>query len=139
MTYTHKYEQSLISLSLMLLCTLSCALGQGVKNDSSQRGRTNGGRNQLEQVIMRTATSYGTDGVYVENLVYVLYKDGQVSRDIEDDPVTVDIESSKRKRSKNWGRWSKRGNSINIAWNSGKSTDIDKWFVVRARRKSYPA
>ena len=92
----------------------------------------------IEDIILRTVTSYGLNGVYVKNEVNVLYKNGEMLTNPSEPLETLDIAASKRKNPKKWDRWRKKGNIIYVTRSkNGKTYDWKKWFDLRPGNKGF--
>lgn len=89
--------------------------------------------NDIEKIIMRTQTFNNISGmVYQKNVVYVLYKNGDVFKDPYEPLESMDIEKSKRKKPNKWHKWEKKNNIIYYTNSkSGKTYEWNKWFSVR--------
>ena len=89
--------------------------------------------NDIADIIMRTQTFNNVSGMtYQKNVVYVLYKNGDVFKDPYEPLESLDIEKSKREKPNKWHRWEKRNNTIYYTNSkSGKTYDWDKWYTVR--------
>ncbi|MFK8051604.1 MAG: hypothetical protein AB8F65_01430 [Woeseiaceae bacterium] len=83
------------------------------------------------QLIMRTVTRYGLSGVYVKNETYLLLNDGSIKRRLTKSPHTLDVVTSKRQQSDDWGRWKKSGDQIEVRWPGDEAVIWKKWFITR--------
>ena len=93
-------------------------------------------RNSLvvKDVIMRTVTSIGLNAMtYIENIVYILYENGEIYNEPWDSPGSLDRATFKREKPKGWGTWKKQGNKLLTSYpGKGKTYTWEKWFQVRA-------
>lgn len=90
----------------------------------------------LTDVIMRTVTNYGLNGVYIKNEVSVLFADGTIFSNPNEPLDALDAVISKRQNPKKWGKWQKNGSVLRVTkpWKN-KSYDWKKWFRVRPAEK----
>lgn len=86
----------------------------------------------VEDVIMRTVTSYGLGGTYLDQEVYVLFENGEIYNNPKDSPGKLNLATFKRERPKGWGTWKKQGNKLVTTYpGKGKTYEWEKWFQVR--------
>jgi hypothetical protein len=94
--------------------------------------------NQIYDIILRTVTRYGLQGVYVTNEVNVLYKNGDVFTNPSEPLEVFNITRSKRTKPKKWDKWQKRTSIIYVTRSkTGKTTGWKKWFKVRPVQKGF--
>ncbi|QLG44023.1 DUF6683 family protein [Costertonia aggregata] len=93
---------------------------------------------KIEDVILRTVTSYGLNGVYINNEVNILYKNGDVFTNPFKPLESFDIAASKKKNPKKWDRWAKKGNTLYVTRSkNGKTYDWKKFFPLRKASKGF--
>lgn len=101
-------------------------------NAGSSASRTAATPAAMERIALRTVTRYGLSGVYVENETYLLLKDGSILRNFYDSPYRIDVAASKRATPKNWGRWRRHGQALEVTWPGKKPALWKTWFSTRA-------
>lgn len=86
----------------------------------------------VEDIILRTVTNYGLNGVYVDNEVSVLFTNGEILTNPIGAIDELDVKYSKGKYPKRWNTWVKKNNVLYVtkAWKN-KTYDWKKWFDVR--------
>ncbi len=89
--------------------------------------------NEVEDIILRTVTSYGLGGVYVKNEVSVLFKNGTILTNPSVPLSQLNVTQSKRNQPKKWGTWKKQGTVLWVTkpWKN-KTYDWKKWFKLRS-------
>ena len=88
---------------------------------------------KVDDVILRTVTKYGLDGVYVANDVSILYSNGDIFTNPSKPLNEVDISNSKKENPKKWRTWRKVGGILRVTDSrKGKTYDWKKWFKVRS-------
>ena len=88
---------------------------------------------EIEDIILRTVTSYGLSGMYVTNEVNILFKNGDVYTNPSIPLSQLNVAQSKREKPTKWDTWEKRGNIIYVKRSkNGKVYDWKKWFPVRS-------
>ena len=93
---------------------------------------------EIEDIIMRTVTSYGLSGMYVTNEVNILFKNGDVFTNPAVPLNQLNIAQSKKEKPNKWDTWEKRGNIIYVKRSkNGKVYDWKKWFPVRSAAQGY--
>ncbi|MFD2587018.1 hypothetical protein ACFSQJ_08750 [Croceitalea marina] len=93
---------------------------------------------KVNDIILRTATKYCLNGVYVANDVSVLYNNGDIFTNPSEPLNGLNIAESKRKNPKKWQRWKKQGNILYVTDPRKRKTyDWKKWFKVRSASKSF--
>lgn len=97
----------------------------------------NSNLNEVEDVIIRTVTSYGLGGAYVKNEVSILFKSGDIMTNPSVPINALNIARSKRSDPKKWGTWEKKGNILWVTklWKN-KTYDWKKWFQLRPSNKN---
>jgi len=96
------------------------------------------GVSQVEEVILRTVTSYGLGGVYVTNKVYVLYKNGDIYTSPTKPLESMDISQSKRNNPSKWDKWQKKDGILFVTRSkTGKTYDWKKYFKLRKGTKGF--
>ncbi len=91
----------------------------------------NSATGNIESIIMRTATSYGLNGVYVTNDVCVLYGNGDMFSNPQAPLESFNISASKKEQISKWDTWEKRnGQLFVIRSKTGKEYHWKKWFVL---------
>ena len=87
---------------------------------------------EVEEIILRTVTSYGLSGVYLENEVSVLFQNGALMADPNLPLSELDVRESKRQHPKKWAIWRRKGNVLEVhkAWKN-KTYEWKKWFTGR--------
>ena len=125
MNILQKYLPKASLLACLLCLHLSCT----TSSSSSDLPLSNG--LALEGVYLRTVTSYGLSGVYVENVAYLLLKDGSIYREPSVSPDELDVAASKQKEPKKWGTWKRAGSTLNVTWSNGKTEAWTKWFELK--------
>lgn len=87
----------------------------------------------VEDIIMRTVTSYGLGGVYVKNEVSVLFSNGDILINPTVPLHQLNIQQSKKQQPKKWGTWKKKGSVLWVTkpWKN-KTYDWKKWFKLRS-------
>ena len=100
----------------------SNAPGRKSKNTSSA----------VEEIILRTVTSYGLGGVYVTNEVNVLFANGDVFTNPSGPLDELNTAISKREKPKKWAKWRRSGSILKVTkpWKN-KTYDWKKWFKLR--------
>ena len=94
--------------------------------------------NNIDEIIMRTATSYGLSGAYVHNEVSVLYKNGDLYTNPTKPLETFSIKESKKIKPKKWKTWKKNQGKIHVTnASTGKVYDWKKWFKTRPGEKGH--
>lgn len=56
---------------------------------------------------------------------YLYLQDGSVKRDFDKPPAYIDPAASRRSDPKQWGRWTRAGNRITIAWSDGGHDTVE--------------
>lgn len=98
----------------------------------SERVGSTDNSSEIADIILRTVTMYGLNGVYVDNEVNVLYKNGDILTNPTKPLESLNISKSKRTNPKKWDRWKKKGNVIYVTRSrNGKTYDWNKWFDLR--------
>lgn len=118
------------ALLMIIVLVTSGVLGSPEINAAS---RLQG--NEIEGIYMRTVTRYGLSGVYVKNAVYLLLKDGSIYKNLSGSPYLLNVEASKQKEAKHWGKWRRDGKVIVVTWLRGKPQIWKKWFVTEQAKK----
>ena len=94
--------------------------------------------NAIEDIIMRTVTSYGLSGTYIYNQIAVLYKNGDLYIDPSEPLETLNIPASKRAQPKKWKSYRRNQHSIAVTHASnGKVSNWKKWFQTRPGKKGH--
>ncbi len=92
---------------------------------------------EIHDVMMRTETRVGLGGVaYVENVVYLLLKDGSCRVDPVANPNHWNVKKDKSQQPKKWSKWKKTGSTITRIRYNGKTSVWKKWFQVRPGKKA---
>ncbi|MEO0469874.1 MAG: hypothetical protein AAF206_09665 [Bacteroidota bacterium] len=86
----------------------------------------------VEDIILRTVTSYGLSGTYIENEVSVLFKNGEMLTNPTVPLSELDVRESKQSSPKKWAKWERKGNVLEVhkAWKN-KTYEWKKWFALR--------
>lgn len=92
---------------------------------------------QVDDIILRTVTNYGMNGVYIDNEISVLFSNGEIFTNPVGPLDKLNRENSKKKYPKRWNTWSKKNDIIYVtkAW-KGKTYDWKKWFKVRPAKNN---
>jgi hypothetical protein len=89
----------------------------------------------LEGLYLHLAYRSGMGGgVYPVYVPHVLFRDGTMTEDLSYYPASAtDIANWRRKNPRDWGRWTRAGNTIKIQWDDPKRKPDtwEKWFVAR--------
>ena len=90
----------------------------------------------VDDIILRTVTNYGLNGVYIDNEVSILFKNGDLITNPSKPLNELNSVVSKRNNPKKWATWKKKGNIIYVtkAWKN-KTYDWKKWFKLRPAKK----
>lgn len=90
----------------------------------------------VEDVILRTVTNYGLNGVYIDNEVSILFKNGDVMTNPSKPLGQMNVAASKKEHPKKWATWQKKGEVLYVtkAWKN-KTYDWKKWFKLRPGKK----
>lgn len=90
----------------------------------------------VEDIILRTVTNYGLNGVYIDNEVSILFKNGDLMTNPSEPLHQMNIAASKREHPKKWATWQKKGEVLFVtkSWKN-KTYDWKKWFKLRPGRK----
>ena len=87
---------------------------------------------EIEDIIMRTVTNYGLSGMYIENEVNILFKNGDVFTNPSVPLEKLDVIQSKRAKPNKWDTWKRIGNILQVKRSkTGKLVEWKKWFKVR--------
>lgn len=90
----------------------------------------------IEGLYLHLEYQVGVGGaVYPTYEPYILLPDGTITDDLSYYPSSeADINTWRQKKPREWGRWTKNGNTIAIQWNNPKRKPEtwDKWFVAKA-------
>jgi len=70
--------------------------------------------NDIDEIIMRTVTSYGLSGTYIYNEISVLYKNGDLFANPSKPLETFSIKESKKIKPKKWKTWKKNQGKIYV-------------------------
>lgn len=92
---------------------------------------------KVDDIILRTVTNYGLNGVYIDNEVSVLFANGEILTNPVDALDELNTQRSKKKYPKRWNTWEKKNDIIYVtkAW-KGKTYDWKKWFKVRPAKNN---
>lgn len=94
--------------------------------------------NDIDDIILRTVTLYGLNGVYIKNQVSVLYENGILFTNPTQPLETFDVQDSKSEKPNKWDSWQKKGNIIQVTRSkNGKVVDWKKWHKVRPATKGF--
>lgn len=99
---------------------------------------SNNAPGDIQEIIMRTKTSYGLSGIYTANDVCILYKNG----DIYINPIkpleSFNISDSKNEHPGKWNSWKKKNGVIYVTYSeNGKVGEWKKWFDLRPVKKGF--
>ncbi|GMN09295.1 hypothetical protein MTsPCn9_02490 [Croceitalea sp. MTPC9] len=110
-----------------------------VKQKTSNKNNTSYSANsKISEIILRTATKYGLNGVYVANDVSVLYSNGDIFTNPSKPLEGLNITGSKSKNPKKWRTWKKQGGILYITDPRKRKTyNWKKWFKVRSGTKGF--
>ncbi|WP_350292432.1 hypothetical protein [uncultured Croceitalea sp.] len=87
---------------------------------------------KIYDIILRTVTSYGLNGVYITNKVSILFENGDVFTNPSKPLESFNINESKKDKPNNWDKWRKKGNIIQVTRSkNGKIVSWKKWHKVR--------
>jgi len=91
---------------------------------------------RIEDIILRTVTNYGLNGVYIDNEVSILFKNGDLMTNPSVPIGQMNIAASKREHPKKWATWKKKGEVLYVtkSWKN-KTYDWKKWFELRPGKK----
>jgi hypothetical protein len=73
-------------------------------------------------------------GIYPVYEPYILFKDGVITNDLSYYPKSnSDLDAWRKRKPREWGRWSKTGSGLSIQWDDPKrKPDVwNKWFVAQ--------
>ena len=85
---------------------------------------------ELEGIYVVNKTKMTPGGFYnVIPTAYVLFKNGVITSRFMEPPEQLNIEKLSTAQPKNWGKWKKKGNKIQINWNDGDEDEWDKWSI----------
>lgn len=89
--------------------------------------------NNVEDIIMRTVTLYGLNGVYIKNEISVLYSNGEVYTNPTAPLNNFNISKSKIEKPKRWRTWKRNGAILKVYDpRKQKTYEWKKWFKVRS-------
>ncbi len=92
----------------------------------------------VSDIILRTTTKYGLNGVYVDNEVHVLYRNGELFTNPSEPLHSFNISKSKREKPKKWRTWKKKDNVLYVYDpRKHKTYDWKKWFKVRSGTEGF--
>jgi len=91
---------------------------------------------EVSDIILRTVTKYGLNGVYIDNEVSALFTNGELLTNPSEPLDQLNLASSKREHPKKWATWKKKGDVLYVtkAWKN-KTYDWKKWFKLRPGKK----
>ena len=99
---------------------------------------SNNAPGNIQEIIMRTRTSYGLNGVYTANDVCVLYKNGDMYINPIKPLESFNIIDSKNEHPGNWNSWRKRNDAIYVTFSkNGKVGEWKRWFDLRPVKKGF--
>ncbi|WP_343485901.1 hypothetical protein [Allomuricauda sp. d1] len=92
----------------------------------------------VSDIILRTVTNYGLNGVYVDNEVSILFDNGEILTNPSQPLDELNIAQSKKKHPKRWNLWKKKGDVLYVTkpWKN-KTYDWKKWFKLRPGKKDF--
>ena len=92
----------------------------------------------IKEIILRTVSNYGLNGVYIDNEVHVLYENGDMYTNPSKALEHSNIQSLKAKYPKRWDRWKLRANSLWVTkTRNAKTYEWKKWFKLRPASSSF--
>lgn len=115
------------------------SITSSAKKESTERTdrvNDNTGNLEVSDIILRTVTNYGLNGVYIDNEVSILFANGELLTNPSEPLDQLDVAASKKKHPKKWAIWKKSGNVLYVtkSWKN-KTYDWKKWFKLRPGKK----
>ncbi|MEM6804581.1 MAG: hypothetical protein AAF696_24485, partial [Bacteroidota bacterium] len=109
------------------------------KAQNSAKALTRANADQgVKEIILRTVSNYGLNGMYIDNEVHVLYENGDMYTNPSKALEQGNIQHLKAKYPKKWDRWKQRGSSLWVTkTRNGKTYEWKKWFKLRPASSSF--